>query len=142
MSTSSLESPLTSSPCPAPGVGVHSWLMAEANRCRIAGLTADDAERRLAANITRPPKPANEIQTTVAKAYAGTWIPSRTPTKFRPKRRASVPLTEIAFDSAKLAAIAGTIAPPTNWRHWLWERSPKRPETQNAFSFLAHLYRE
>jgi hypothetical protein len=53
-----------------------------------------------------------------------------------------VPLTEIKFDPAKLAAISGRITPPGNWRHWLRERSAKRPETQNAFSFLAHLYRQ
>jgi hypothetical protein len=122
--------------CPAAGAGVHSWLLSEANRCRIAGLPADETERRLAARITRPPKPANEIQTTVVKAYAGTWTP------FRSHHRTPVPLTEIHFDPAKLAGIASIIPQPQNWRHWLWERSAKRPETQNALSFLAHLYRD
>ena len=130
-------------PCPAAGAGVHSWLLSMANRCRSAGLAVDEAERRLAANITRPPKPANEIQTTVAKAYAGTWTPSGKPaTPFKPKYQAPVPLTEIHFAPAKLAAISGRITPPKNWRHWLWERSPKRPECMNSFSFLAHLYRD
>ncbi len=115
--------------------------MAEANRCRIAGQTADEAERRLAANITRPPTPASEIRTTVAKAYAGTWAPSGRPA-FKSYRRAPVPLSSITFNPAKLAAVAGAIQQPTSWRHWLWERSAKRPECMNAFSFLAHLYRD
>jgi hypothetical protein len=52
-----------------------------------------------------------------------------------------VPLTAVVFDPEKLKAVAGTITQPANWRHWLWERSPKRPEAQNAFSFLKCLYR-
>ena len=35
--------------CPAAGAGVHSWLLSAANRWRIAGLPATEAERRLAA---------------------------------------------------------------------------------------------
>jgi len=51
-------------------------------------------------------------------------------------------MTAVEFNPEKLKTIAGNIPQPSNWRHWLWERSPKRPETQNAFSFLAHLYRD
>ena len=128
--------------CPSAGAGVHSWLMAEANRCRIAGMTADATECLLAAAITRPPKPASEIQTTVAKAYgSSTWTPSSRPAPCRAHHRPSVPLTRIVFAPDKLKAISNTITQPRNWHHWLWERSPKRPETQNAFSFMAHLYR-
>jgi hypothetical protein len=88
--------------------------------------------------MSRPPKPANEIETAVAKAY-------REPVtrQFRPLAghyRNPVALQEIAFDLDKLKAVAGKISPPRNWRHWLWERSAKRPETQNAFSFLKCLY--
>ncbi|MCX6917560.1 MAG: hypothetical protein NT167_31765 [Verrucomicrobia bacterium] len=115
--------------------------MAEANRCRIAGQTATEAERRLAASITRPPKPATEISVTVAKAYGSTWAPSGRPVSFKSCHRAPVPLTAITFNPDKLKAVAGAIQQPTSWRHWLWERSAKRPETQNALSFLAHLYR-
>ena len=129
-------------PCPAPGAGVHSWLLSAANHCRIAGLPATEAEHRLAASITRPPTPANEITTTVAKAYGSTWAPSGRPAPFKPCHRAPVPLTAITFNPDKLKMITSTIPQPDNWRHWLWERSAKRPETQNALSFLAHLYRD
>ena len=116
-------------------------MLAEANRCRIAGLPADEAERRLAVSITRPPKPANEIRTTVTKAYGSTFSPSGRPATLS-RYRPPVPMTAVKFEPATLAAIAARITPPANWRHWLWERSPKRPECMNAFSFLAHLYRD
>ena len=143
MNATSLESPAKSIPLsPCPPTGRHSWLLAQANRCRNAGLPAHEAERLLAENINRPPTPANEIQTTVAKAYGSTWTPSGRPAAFKSHHRAPVPLSAVAFNPDKLAAIAGTITAPPSWRHWLWARSPKRPETQNAFSFLAHLYRD
>ena len=126
--------------CPPAGNGVHSWLLSAANHCRIAGLPATEAERRLAAGITRAPKPATEISATVAKAYGSTWTPSGMP--FKSYHRAPVPLTAITFNPDKLKMIASTIPQPANWRHWLWERSPKRPECMNAFSFLSHLYRD
>ena len=132
---------MTTTTCPSAGSGVHSWLLGEANRCRTAGLTADATERLLASAITRPPKPATEIVTTVAKAYSGTWTPSSRPAPCRAHHRPTVPLTAVVFDPAKLQAVASTIAQPKNWRHWLWERSPKRPEAQNAYSFLKCLYR-
>ena len=126
--------------CPAPGAGVHSWLLAAANRCRHRGMTPDAAERELAAAMTRPPSPANEIITSVSKAYSTTFQPThrRSCPNARP---APVPMTALAYDPARLQSVASRIVQPRNWRHWLWERSPKRPETQNAFSFLAHLYR-
>ncbi len=118
-------------------------MMSEANRCRFAGMLPETAERHIAEHITRPPSPANEIQSAVKKAYStSTWTPSRTATPFTPKYLAPVPITDIAFDLAKLRASAERITQPKSWRHWLWERSPKRPETQNAYSFLAHLYRD
>ena len=129
------------SSCPAAGSGVHSWLLAEANRCRIAGVVAEETERLLADSIARPPKPANEIQTIVAKAYAGTWTPSSRTAPCRARHRAPVPFGAVKFNPEKLKAVANNIEHPRNWRHWLWERSSKRPETQNAYSFLAHLYR-
>ena|SRR5258706_12045631 len=117
-------------------------MMSEANRCRNAALSLAEAERYIAERITRPPTPANEIQVAVRKAYSSTWTPSRTATPFTPKYRSRIPLTEINFDLEKLLASSQRISQPKSWRHWLWERSPKRPETQNAFSFLAHLYRD
>ena len=126
------------SPCPSGGNGVHSWQLSAAHYCRRAGMSPAESESFIAARITRPPKPANEIATAVARAFnAKPDCRVRTYTG-----RYTVPkkITDIHFDPAKLHAIASRIQPPKNWRHWLWERSPKRPETQNAFSFLTNLY--
>ena len=125
--------------CPPPGEGVHSWTLAAANCCRNAGLSQNQAERLIADHVTRPPKPANEIIVAISKAY------SASPTRLRSGHRytatkPTVPLEKIQFDPAKLKSIASRISSPASYRHWLWERSPKLPETQNAFSFLAHLY--
>ena len=51
------------------------------------------------------------------------------------------PIGEIQFDSAKLANLAAQGPKPSNWRHWLWERSPKRPPAMNAFAFLKYAFR-
>jgi hypothetical protein len=126
------------SPCPPPANGVHSWIMSAANSCRHAGLSAQESETFIAVRITRPPKPANEIAMAVAKAFN-----SKPPCHARTnggRYTAPKKLADIQFDPAKLHAVAARVSSPRNWRHWLWERSPKRPETQNAFSFLAHLY--
>jgi hypothetical protein len=101
-------------------------------------MSAPEAASFIAARITRPPKPANEIAIAVAKAFN-----SKTQRMARAgggSTTAPKPLANIQFDPAKLGAVAARVSPPRNWRHWLWERSPKRPETQNAFSFLAQLY--
>jgi hypothetical protein len=116
--------------------------MSAANCCRIAGLSEDEAERLISARMTRRPSPANEVRTAIAKAYSGSQQSSPLRQPISPSRfgRAQVPLTSLKFDPARLKAFAERVPPPGNWRHWLWERSQKRPETQNAFSFLAHLY--
>lgn len=60
---------------------------------------------------------------------------------FTPVPRPPVPISAIRFDAGRLASVAVKGPQPASWRHWLWERSPKRPETQNALSFLKHLFK-
>ena len=131
------------SACPSSGAGVHSWVMAESNRCFHAGLSPADAEQLITSRMTRPPSPANEVQTAIAKAYSegGKFIFAKgTSFSTRGTFRRPVPITEIKFDPDKLARAAGRITKPGNWRHWLWERSPKHPTSMNAYSFLKHAY--
>lgn len=122
---------------------MHGWVLASANRCRNAGLSQSDAVRVITESMTRPPSPGNEVTTTVAKAFAGTAqrSPGSRLDGLRHRQRAPVPLTEIAFDLGKLRRFAEQIPAPNNWRHWLWERSPKRPEAMNAWSFLTNIFR-
>ncbi|HEY5233671.1 MAG TPA: hypothetical protein VIK35_09075 [Verrucomicrobiae bacterium] len=126
------------SPCPPASNGVHSWQLSAAHYCRRAGMSPAEAESFIAARITRPPKPANEIAVAVARAFNSK--PPCHPRNYNGRYTAPKKITDIQFEPAKLRAVAARISPPRNWRHWLWERSPKRPETQNAFSFLAQLY--
>lgn len=122
---------------------MHSWILGEANRCRNAGLSEIEAESFITERMTRRPSPVNEVQTAVAKAYRGPMRPSSTLEQSRLPRHfvsSPTPITNLRFDLSKLKAFVEQIAQPRNWRHWLWERSPKRPDTQNALSFLAHLY--
>jgi hypothetical protein len=113
------------SPCPLPGGGVHSWIMSSGHYCRRAGMSPAEAESFIAARITRPPKPANEVATAVAKAFDAK--PDFRPRSYTGRFTAPKKLTEIQFEPAKLHAAAARIQQPRNWRHWLWERSPKTP---------------
>lgn len=100
-----------------------------------------DAVQFIEARLTRPVSPQNEVEFAVAKAYRQTTTFSSASVQYSPTPRRAVPLSEVNFDEAKLRAVATKIKTPANWRHWLWERSPMRPETQNAISFLSRLYR-
>jgi hypothetical protein len=59
-------------PCPPAGEGrVHrEWMMSAAWRCRLSGMTPEQAAAELHARITRRPDPANEIETAVQKVFA------------------------------------------------------------------------
>jgi hypothetical protein len=50
-----------------------------------------------------------------------------------------VPITHVQYDPDRLLRATAKIE-SRNWRWWLWERSTKRPEAMNAYSFLANLY--
>jgi hypothetical protein len=125
--------------CPPPGTGVHSWIMSAAHYSRRNGLSETDAVQLIASRITRAPGP-NEVEVAVAKAYRAPEIKS-IPRQQSAGARRAVPLSEIKYDEKKLQSVAAKIRAPANWRHWLWERSQMRPETQNAISFLSYLYR-
>jgi hypothetical protein len=99
-----------------------------------------EAIQFIAARITRPASPPSEIETAVSKAYQTTAFRSGSRQYLRAPRMA-VPLSEIKYDEAKLRAVTAKVKTPASWRHWLWERSPICPETQNAVSFLSRLYR-
>src|SRR5262245_38870886 len=87
-------------PCPPPGAGVHSWIMSAANRCRILRLPETEAERLIVSGMTRSPAPANEIRTTVAKAYSSGFRPSafRQTPHYLATRQVAVPIADIHFD--------------------------------------------
>jgi len=127
--------------CPAPGSGVHTWIMSAAHHCRRSRMSETDAIQLIASHITRPPT-SNEVEEAVAKAYRAPVVKGISRQRQYPKAsRRPVPVSEIKYDEAKLRSVATMIESPANWRHWLSERSPLRPETQDAISFLSRLYR-
>lgn len=125
--------------CPAAGTGAHSWVMSAAHHCRRRGMSGAEAVQFIAARISRPPSPPNEIESAVSKAYRTPTF-SSAPRPYPNASRPALPLSAIKFDEARLRVAAAKIVAPANWRHWLWERSPKRPEAMNGYSFLAQLY--
>ncbi|MBP8259587.1 MAG: hypothetical protein KA118_07980 [Verrucomicrobia bacterium] len=126
--------------CPPPGEGVHTWLASAAKYCQIFGKTPVQAVAYLTAHMTRPPSSSNEVQSAVAFAYKDGPDGSKTRMPGQYARR-PVPIQSVQYDEARLRAAASRITIPSNWRHWLYSRSPVRPDSQNALSFLAQLYR-
>jgi hypothetical protein len=54
---------------PSPDGGVHTHIMACANKAAFEGIPASEAVQRIEVAMTRPPRPANEVSATVQKAY-------------------------------------------------------------------------
>lgn len=129
-----MNSPRKELPCPAAGTGVHSWLLSQAHYCRLGGMDAYSTERYLIDRMSRPPNAAREVLDTIEKAFSQSNRSTPIP------HSKSFQITKVPYDPSKLARLAKTIPIPKNWRHWLWERSPVRPDTINAYWFLKFLY--
>lgn len=99
-------------------------------------MTESDAERFITERMTRVPSPRNEVAQAVRKAYSSNYASKGGYVGWKSPKK----LCEINYDEPKLQAKADIIPKPKSWPHWLWERSPKRPETQNAWSFLANVF--
>ena len=56
--------------CPSAGSGVHSWMLAVANIGARQGVPSEDVKRDIVEKMPRDPKPANEVEATIKKAYA------------------------------------------------------------------------
>lgn len=128
-------------PCPPAGQGVHVWIMSAAHYCRRCGMSKPGAVQYISDRLTRLPKPPNEVEIAVHNSYHRAGAFGSAIHQCPATSRRAVPMSEIKYHEARLRAAAEQIKIPANWRHWLWERSPIRPETQNAISFLSHLYR-
>jgi hypothetical protein len=55
---------------PSPDGGVHTHIMACANKAAYEDVSQDEAVRLISQHMTRPPRPANEVVSSVDKAYA------------------------------------------------------------------------
>jgi hypothetical protein len=50
-----------------------------------------------------------------------------------------MPIEKVKADLGRLGHVASKVE-ARNWRHWLWERSPRRPDLIDSLEFLRGLY--
>ena len=121
--------------CPPAGGGVHLWLLSEANRCRLRGLSPDTATavlRETTATCGRA-VPAREIQDAVRAAFASTWTPGG--------RTAQAPPSPPKWPQVNAAAVRRIISEGPGLAD-LWEASPNRIEdnANHAEEILPRLF--
>jgi hypothetical protein len=111
--------------CPAPGEGVHSWLMSAAWAAKKLGIPAESAMAAISSAISRPPR-GREIEEAVTRVYGtepGTIFPSPIKAKFDPEALKQLASKLSDFTESDLIA-----------------RSPVPPEQCTAASFLFGLF--
>ena len=131
--------------CPVAGNGVNDWLFSTAGLLwkylcdpnEIADLLI-----RFSANCGRV-VPESELNRAIWRSSQLERLPSKnsTGTPFASATHA-VSIKKIEFDPAKLAVLAAQGPKLTNWRHWLWQRSPLRPDIHTGVWFLRRIFRE
>ncbi len=138
-------SPLRLQIQPVPEHGIHSWLLSTANFLRHHH-SPDECVRILeeATQNARRDVPGFEIEAAVAKAFSDRGLTppkgaSRVARTSGPRRQ---PLYKIepeqrAIDSVSTEAPRLTL---DEWRSWLAERSPKRPDRMSPGAVLLHLF--
>ena len=111
--------------CPAAGTGVHYWAYGAAHHCRRVGVPPDEAERLIAAGMTRAPQPG-EIQSAVRSAYGS---PAHTGRRHHPNTAPPTPKWLAVNQEQRQAIVASGIGLAD-----LWEMSPIRldPDTRHT----------
>lgn len=113
-------------PCPAPGDGVHIWILQAAWAGRKSGLSADSTLTAIRAAISRPPR-LRELEEAVRKVFN-----TDPQTKFDPPIKAN-------FDPIALDQLAQKL--PGFTEEDLTARSPIRPEDCTSATFLRNLFK-
>ncbi|MEI6714383.1 MAG: hypothetical protein WCO60_11570 [Verrucomicrobiota bacterium] len=114
-------------PCPAPGNGVHCWILSAANSAKYSGLTTAEAYDAIRSAMTRSPQ-LREIENAVEKAYGS---------KTQLRRTSSVQ-SKPAYSEAALKKLAGNL--PGFGPLDLWKRSPIDPLTCSSLQYLEHMF--
>jgi hypothetical protein len=112
-------------PCPAPGEGVHPWIMKAAWVAKMLGLSVESAVFAIRAAITRQPRP-REIEEAVKRVFA-----TDPATQFQSPIKAK-------FDPAALDQLANKL--PEFTESDLTDRSPLPPDMCTAAIFLQQLF--
>lgn len=121
--------PLRFEPCPATGEGVHFWLLAQANRCRLGGLSAATAEVVLRDAVQGCGRrvPERELQAAVTKAYTSD-PPSMIHSPYAPSSQKSRPAPWPKADPDLIATVTARGYGLAD----LWELSPIRFEDSDS----------
>jgi hypothetical protein len=112
-------------PCPAPGDGVHSWILAAAWAGRKNGLSADSTIIAIRAAISRPPR-FRELEEAVGKVF-----------NTEPQTTFCAPI-KANFDPAALDQLAEKL--PGFTEEDLTARSPVPPAICTSATFLKNLF--
>jgi hypothetical protein len=116
---------VTLRPCPAPGHGVHNWIMAAGWDAKKSGLSAEEAVRAIFKAITREPG-QGEIEEALKRVYESTSVEIfSTPIKaeYEPDKLETLAAKAINFSERDLL-----------------RRSLIRPDTCSTIDFLRALY--
>ena len=111
--------------CPAPGEGVHSWLMSAAWAAKKMGLPAESAMVAISSAISRPPR-GREIEDAVNRVYK-----TETVAEFPPPIKAN-------FDPEALGQLVRKL--PGFKEADFKARSPVHPDECTPATFLHHLF--
>jgi hypothetical protein len=119
--------PMPFVPCPTSGGGVHTWLLAEANRCRLRGLKPTQTERILLEGSAGCGRVVDqrEIDDALRKAYE------------EPASRGPIE-PAASYDPAALKRVAEGHTEANE--AWLWSRSPVLPDTVSPPEFLNTIF--
>ena len=115
-------------PCPSAGTGVHTWIMSSAYLCKQNQLKEEEAIKLIESEMTRSPKPRDEVSSAVFKAYHSDHSQFQKSPKWpsRDRRR----ISKILFDgltSLKLAKGSPNPLPENCGSHVLPILFPRDP---------------
>ena len=131
--------------CPAAGTGVNDWLFSTAGLLWKHLSDPDeiaDLLIRFSANCGRVVT-KGEIDRAIRRSSQAERPSSQKHSKAASRHAThTVPINKIQFEPTKLAELAAKGPKTSNWRHWLWERSPLRPDIHTGVSFLRKIFRE
>ncbi len=135
--------------CPRAGQGVNTWLFSTAR-----ALAPYHSEGDLVDLLTQHSAGCGRVVTrgeilrqvqqgirAKACGQARGWVP--TPhSQDTDRGRIPIPISKIPFEPERLARLAAQASNSVNWRHYLHERSPYRPDIHTGVWFLRKLFRE
>ncbi len=135
--------------CPKAGQGVNAWLFSTARALAHFFSEAELVELLThysagCGRVVGRDEILRQVQQGI-RAKACGQARGRVPTQYSPDTDRGVipvPISSIHFEPETLARLAAQAPSAVNWRHYLYERSPYRPDIHTGVWFLRKLFRE